>query len=244
MAAPQLSVVIPAYNEEIRLGRTLPTVLEYLRSRPQPSEVLVVDDGSHDSTADLVHRLAEQDDRVKLVRYQPNRGKGYAVRVGMLSAGGALRLFSDADLSTPVSEVERLEASIQAGCDIAIGSRAVAGSCVLLHQPAHRELLGKAFNLMVRALVVPGIRDTQCGFKLFSAHAAETVFPQAQIEGFGFDVELMALARQAGLRIAEVGVTWTDDPNSRVHPAKDSARIMRDLWAIRRRLGRPASSPR
>jgi dolichyl-phosphate beta-glucosyltransferase len=203
--------------------------------------VLVVDDGSTDATADLVRDMAEQDDLLKLVRYQPNRGKGYAVRTGMLSARGELRLFSDADLSTPIADVERLEEALQAGFDVAIGSRAVPGAKVALHQPAHRELLGKAFNLLVQAMVMPGIHDTQCGFKLFTAAAAENVFRQAQIDGFGFDVEILALARRSGFKIAEVGITWTDDPNSRVRALRDSALIMRELWVTRCRLGRPGA---
>jgi dolichyl-phosphate beta-glucosyltransferase len=242
-----LSVIIPAYNEERRIGPTLERVAAYLASRRWRSEVLVVIDGSRDRTAEIVGRVAT-DVPIRVLDSGVNRGKGSCVRRGMLEARGDLRVFSDADLSTPIEEVERLAAMVAAGYDVAIGSRHLPGSRVEVRQPWWRQTMGRGFNACTRRLVMTGIRDTQCGFKLFSADAARCIFPRQRIERFGFDVELLWIARRLGLRVAEIPVTWVDDPRSTVRPISDAARMLVDLVRIRQAdrkglYGPPAAPP-
>jgi dolichyl-phosphate beta-glucosyltransferase len=227
-----LSVVIPAYDEEHRIGPTLARIVDYLEARPGTAEVLVVIDGSRDRTGAVVRAVASAVP-VQLLDRGVNTGKGASVRRGMLAAQGRLRLFSDADLSTPIEGVERLAAAIAAGADVAIGSRRLPASTVRVPQPWLRRTMGGLFNACVRALAVPGVRDTQCGFKLFTAAAAERLFRRQRIEEFGFDVELLWIARRHGLRIAEVPVTWADDPRSTVRPVADAVRMVRDLLRVR-----------
>ena len=181
MTGPGLSVVIPAFNEAHRLPATLARLREHLRGQDRPHEILVVDDGSSDGTADVARSAGED---VRVLRHVPNRGKGYAVRRGMRAATGERRLMTDADLSTPIEELSKLEAEIDRGYDVAIASRAVAGARIEVHQPAYREAMGRAFNVLVQALLLPGLADTQCGFKLFSAEAAQKVFPLQTLSGF------------------------------------------------------------
>ncbi len=237
MSAKHLSVVIPAYNEEERLPRTLARLNAYLEARRFPYEIVVVDDGSSDGTAERA-RVAGGS-HVIVLRHEPNRGKGYAARRGMLAAGGALRLMTDADLSTPIEELARLEASLADGHDVAIGSRGVAGANIEVHQPWYREAMGRLFNLLVRLLALPGLHDTQCGFKLFTAAAAESAFGPARIDGFSFDVEVLYIARRRGLRIAEVPVTWRNDVATRVSLVRgglaflDVVRIRVNGWSGR-----------
>jgi dolichyl-phosphate beta-glucosyltransferase len=209
---PEVSIVIPAYNEEARLPRTIQRVKAFLDGRPH--EIVVVDDGSRDRTVVAAQDVAGPG--LVLVRNEENRGKGHAVRRGMLAARGERRLFSDADLSTPIEELGRLEACLDVGHDVAIGSRAMRGARVEVRQPWYRENVGRAFNVFVRALALPGLRDTQCGFKLFSARAADAVFGAARLDGFSFDVEALYIARQLGYRIAEVPVVWRNDAATRV----------------------------
>jgi dolichyl-phosphate beta-glucosyltransferase len=209
---PDVSIVIPAYNEEGRLPRTIERIAGFLFGRTH--EIVVVDDGSIDRTAAAAREAAGPG--VVLLRNDENRGKGYAVRRGMLAARGLRRLMTDADLSTPIEELGRLEACLDAGADIAIGSRALRGARVEVRQPWYREGVGRLFNVFVRILAVPGLSDTQCGFKLFSARAAEAVFGAARLDGFSFDVEALFIARQLGLRIAEVPVVWRNDAATRV----------------------------
>jgi dolichyl-phosphate beta-glucosyltransferase len=238
---PELSVIIPAFNEEKRLPGSLSRVLDYLRQQPFSAEVLVVDDGSRDTTAALVARLAEEDPRVRLLQYGANRGKGYAVRYGMLQARGERVLMSDADLSTPIEELEKLAAALEEGTDIAIGSRALPDSNLAVHQPPLRELIGRTFNLVVRVLAVPGIHDTQCGFKLFTDVAARDIFPLLTVDQWCFDVEALLVARKMGYRICEVPITWVDERNTKVNVLRDLARTVTDLARIRARwlLRRP-----
>ena len=209
---PEVSVVIPAYNEVSRLPRTLERVKHFLSGRPH--EIVVVDDGSTDGTADAARAVGGPG--LVLLRHEPNRGKGYAVRRGMLAARGARRLMSDADLSTPIEELAKLEAKLDNGYDVAIGSRALPGAQVEVRQPWYRESMGRLFNVFVRTLAVPGLRDTQCGFKLFSARAADAAFGAARLDGFSFDVESLFIARQLGYRVAEVPVVWRNDAATRV----------------------------
>ena len=224
---PRLSVVIPAYNEAERLPATLARVRAYLDARGEDYEIVVVDDGSSDATAE---RAAA--DGARVVRNQGNRGKGYSVRRGMLLATGARRLMTDADLSTPIEDLQHLERALDAGHQVAIASRALPGSNVEVHQGAFRELSGRAFNLLVRALLLPGLRDTQCGFKLFAAEAAQAAFSRCRLDGFSFDVEALYVARLRGLRVAEVPVTWRNDAASRVTLGRGLLAFA-DLVAIR-----------
>jgi dolichyl-phosphate beta-glucosyltransferase len=233
---PQLSVVIPAFNEERRLPETLGRVAAFLETRSGLHEILVVDDGSTDRT---VERAKAAHPSVVVLPSDRNRGKGHAVRRGMLAARGQLRLMTDADLSTPIEELERLEARIDEGYDIAVGSRAIPGARIEIHQPRYRESVGRLFNRLVRLLLVPGIHDTQCGFKLFSGDAAARVFSVARLDGFCFDAEALFIARRAGLRIAELPVIWRNDAASRVTTLRGAlafADVVRIRWNAR--LGR------
>jgi dolichyl-phosphate beta-glucosyltransferase len=234
-----LSVVIPAYNEARRLPATLVRVGEHLAARGVPHEIVVVDDGSSDGTADVARAAGGV---VHVLRHEPNRGKGYAVRRGMLAATGERRLMTDADLSTPIEELSRLEAEIDRGFDVAIGSRAVPGARIEVHQPAYREAMGRLFNVLVQALLLPGVADTQCGFKLFTAEAAEAAFSPARLAGFSFDVEALYVARRRGLRIAEVPVRWRNDAATRVGLGGGSVAFV-DLLRIRLLAWRGAYDP-
>ena len=237
MTAPvSLSVVIPAFDEEKRLPGTLAAILPFLRSRGETFEVVVVDDGSTDGTADAARKGGPE---VRLLQNPGNRGKGYSVRNGMLNAGGAWRLMSDADLSTPIEELDRLKAALADGAEVAIASRAVSGANLEKRQSIMRETSGRFFNVIVRVLHLPGIKDTQCGFKLFSAAAAEAAFRESKLDGFAFDVEALVLAHRAGFRIREVPVTWRNDEQSRVSFARGLAAFV-DLFRLkfRRRVNR------
>jgi dolichyl-phosphate beta-glucosyltransferase len=224
-----LSVIIPAFNEETRLPATLTTILSFLRSRGEAFEILVVDDGSRDRTAEVARAAGAE---VRVLRNPGNRGKGYSVRQGMLNARGQWRLLSDADLSTPIEELAALELALTDGVQIAIASRAVCGARLEKRQSMAREGSGRFFNLLVRFLHLPGIMDTQCGFKLFSAAAAEAAFREAKLDGFAFDVEALVLARRAGFKIREVAVTWRNDEQSRVSLGRGLAAFV-DLFRLR-----------
>lgn len=233
VSPPHLSVVIPAYNEERRLVPTLDRVSAWLSQQPWSSEVLVVNDGSRDATADVVLRFASQDPRVRLINNDRNRGKGYTVAHGVREAQGDLILFSDADLSTPIEETLKLKAALDlSGADIAIASRALPDSDLPKRQPSYREFAGRLFNLLVRLLLVPGIHDTQCGFKMFKRHAAQAVFPRRTIDGFAFDIELLFIAHRLGFRTIEVPVTWINDEDSRVN-LRNALRAFSDIPRVR-----------
>jgi dolichyl-phosphate beta-glucosyltransferase len=212
--APELSVVIPAYNEALRLPRTLEKVRAWLEARGGSYELVVVDDGSRDQTSAVAQ--AAGGERLTVLRNEGNRGKGYSVRRGMLAARGSRRLMSDADLSTPIEELPRLWARMDEGWDVVIASRALPDSRIEVHQPALRETMGRAFNRLVRLAVLPGLGDTQCGFKLFSAPAAQAAFARCRLDGFAFDVEALYLARKHGFRVAELPVVWRNDAATRV----------------------------
>lgn len=231
---PYLTIVIPAYDEEKRLGATLKRMLAYFDTQDYSFEILVVDDGSSDATLDLVEQIADLRKEVTLLSYQPNRGKGHAVRYGMLRAKGERLLFSDADLATPIEEVEKLLPKLDEGYDIAIGSRDVVGSQLIKHQSFLRELGGKTFNKMVQLLAVPGIHDTQCGFKLFTRHAAMSVFSRCKVEHFAFDVEMLYLAKRLfNFKIIEVPIRWAHQEGSKVVFHRDAIRMAKTLVRIR-----------
>lgn len=235
---PLLSVVIPAYNEEERLADTIRAIEDYLLSRRFSSELVIVDDGSTDRTA----AVAEESIRAphsRVVRNPHNMGKGATIRRAMTEeARGRYRLFVDADNSTPIEQAGRLLSALHNhGYDVAIGSRALPKSRLEVRQPLYREAMGRFFNLLVQATVLPGIRDSQCGFKMFRADIAEAVFPRQTLEGFGFDVEVLYLARRQGGRIAEVPVRWVNSPGSRVRPLRDSFEMFGDLLRVRLRHG-------
>jgi dolichyl-phosphate beta-glucosyltransferase len=235
---PALSVVIPSYNEARRLPPTLQHTLAYLRQRGCDYEIVVVDDGSADDTAAAAQAAAAGDARVRVIRYTPNRGKGFAVRTGMLAATKAAVLFMDADNSTEIEEVEKIMPWLQSGAyDIVIGSRANIDTQLVRAQHPVRKLLGKLYGLLTRSLAFYGIRDTQCGFKLFTRAAAQRVFGELQSPTAIFDIELLMRASRAGLHIKEVGVTWTHDPESRLtYNARQSLLIFLELLNIKWRL--------
>jgi len=210
---PRLSIVIPAFNEAQRLPATLARIRAHLDARGEAYDVLVVDDGSTDATADVARAAPGS---VAVLRHATNRGKGHAVRAGMLAVSGERRLMTDADLSTPIEELARLEAELERGFDVVIGSRAVAGARIEVRQPLYREAMGRLFNQLVQALLLPGLHDTQCGFKLWSAAAAAPAFAACRLAGFSFAVEALYVARRRGLRIAELPVVWRNDVATRV----------------------------
>ena len=217
MSSPKLSIVIPAYNEAGRLPASLERIVAYLETRGQEYEVIVVDDGSSDETAAVAEQiLAPIGARGRVVRNPVNMGKGASVRRGMLAARGARVLFSDADLSSPIEELPKLERALDEGAGIAIGSRAVDRTLIEERQSLARSLMGRLFNLVVQVFAVRGIHDTQCGFKLFVAEVVDPIFARARIERFGFDVEVLALAQRLGVPIAEVPVRWRNSPGSTV----------------------------
>jgi dolichyl-phosphate beta-glucosyltransferase len=224
-----LSIVIPAYNEQDRIGDSLAQIYEYIDDLCIPFELMVVDDGSSDSTCDVVERFASSHPGTLLIRTWPNRGKGNAVRVGMLRARGSHILFSDADLATPIKELDRLFMSLDSETPVAIGSRAARGAVLAVRQPWYRELAGRTLNQLVRRLAVPRISDTQCGFKLFRRDAAHDLFARSLENGFGFDIEILHLAGKRGYRIAEVPVAWEHREGSKVRIVRDSLRMLGTL---------------
>lgn len=230
-----LSIVIPAYNEETRLAPTVRTTIEYFRVHDRPIELIVVDDGSLDRTSELVHHLALEFAEVRLIRLAANRGKGYAVRTGVVNARGKFILFADADGATPIAEIARLDAAIATGADVAIGSRALRDASVRIAAKSYRRLMGRMFHQLVRLLTVRGVQDTQCGFKLFRADVAHDLFSRMRMNGFSFDVEVLLMAQRQRYRIAEVPVNWMHQPGSRVNLVLDSLRMARDLFVIRGR---------
>jgi dolichyl-phosphate beta-glucosyltransferase len=232
-----LSIVVPAFNEEHRLPPTLARLSAYLESQPLRWEIVVVDDGSRDATCAVVEAAMARIPNLRLVRQTPNRGKGAAVRLGMLAARGQIRVMSDADGSMSPEQLPRLLAPLLAcTAEIAIGSRYAEGARTDVKQPAYRVLWSRLANLMIQRSLVPGVRDTQCGFKAFTAEAARALFTLGRIDGWAFDLEILALARRAGFAIAEVGVEWTDDRRSRVNPLKDLWKVVREALTIRKNL--------
>lgn len=228
--AVHLTVIFPAYNEARRIGPTLHDAETYLARQPYESEIIVVDDGSLDATSQTIR---ESFPHVRLISYQPNCGKGHAVKVGMQHAQGDYCLFSDADGSTPIQEWEKLWPHFEAGADVVIGSRSMPRSNVEVRQHVIRETMGRVFNLFVKTLVMGGYIDTQCGFKGFTRRSIEVVFPRQRLDGFSFDTEILFVAHKYGLRVDQVPIRWRNAARSRVHIFSDSLRMFRDLFRIR-----------
>lgn len=228
----KLAIVIPAFNEERRLPKTLRSILEHARGRQLDFEILVVNDGSTDQTERVVQDFAKEHPQVKLVSYAQNHGKGYAVRLGSLQAAADRILFCDADGAAPIEELRRLERALNEGADIAIGSRALDSEETTLETRLHRKVIGRIFANIVNLLVVPGIKDTQCGFKLFTRPACRHVFSRQRLDGFAFDVEILQIAMRAGFKIKEVPINWKDMPGSKVRLTRDPALMAMDLLRL------------
>jgi glycosyltransferase involved in cell wall biosynthesis len=233
MATPQLSIVIPAYNESARIGRTLERVLACVDRQGWDAEVLVVDDGSADRTVEIVRGWMERSPRLRLVRNEGNRGKGYSVRNGLLQAAGEVVMFTDADLSAPMEEAERLLAAIREGADVAIGSRWMDRTRQTIHQPLYRRFFGRCFNWVTRTVMGLPFKDTQCGFKAFRRAAAQVIFRLQRVERWGFDPEILFIARKLGYTIREVPVTWGHDERSRMSYLRDGMKMLEEMAAIR-----------
>lgn len=229
----RLSVVIPAYEEEAVIEKTLNDVAAYLETGGLSYEIILVCDGCKDKTADIAAEVARKNDRIVVIDSAVNRGKGFSVKQGCLAAGGDYIVFTDADLSTPINEIEKLLEWLKQGYDIVIGSRALDESEILVRQPWYRETMGRIFNLLVQSLAVRGIRDTQCGFKGFKREAARDVFRRQKVTGFSFDVEVLHIALKLGYRIKEVPVRWLNRKESRVNPLTHSFQMLIDLIKIR-----------
>ncbi len=223
----ELSVVVPAYDEAKRVGPGLRRAGDYLRARGIGFELLVVDDGSRDATAEVAAAAG-----ARVLRHERNRGKGAAVKTGVLACAGERVLVSDADFSTPIEEIEKLEVRLR-DADLVLGSRALADSVITERQPIYRELMGKTFNLLIRCLGVRGFHDTQCGFKLARGEAARALCAELTVAGFAYDVELIWLALARGRRVVEVGVVWANSPDSRVDPVRSSLGMIRDVLLMR-----------
>lgn len=233
MAHPQLSIVIPAYNEGARLETTLRRVLSCVHDRAWDAEVLVVDDGSKDNTSLVVQKWMESHPRLHLVQNPGNRGKGYSVRNGLLQAAGEIVMFTDADLSAPMEEAELLFAAIANGADVAIGSRWLDRQKQTIHQPLYRQIFGRCFNWITRSVMGLPFKDTQCGFKAFRRPVAQIIFRLQRIERWGFDPEILFIARKLRYVIQEVPVTWGHDERSRISYLRDGLKMLEDMAVIR-----------
>ena len=231
--APTYSIVIPAYNESARIRSTIEKILVHIQRQGWDAEVLVVNDGSTDDTAQIVQSYAAENPALRLLDNPGNRGKGYSVRHGMLHANGEVMLFSDADLSSPIEEADKLFAAVNSGADVAMGSRWLRAELQTQRQPLYRQLLGRIFNLALRILLGLQYRDTQCGFKAFTRRAAQTIFPLQHIERWGFDPEILYLARKFGLKIQELPVQWAHRDGTRINPLRDGIRMFVEILKIR-----------
>jgi len=247
---PTYSIVIPAYNESARLAASLERVIAYLQAQNWDAELLVINDGSRDSTAEIIRGFSVKNPAVRLIENPGNRGKGYSVRNGMLNAHGEILIFSDADLSSPIEEAPKLIAALNSGADIAIGSRWLRSETQTQRQPLHRQLFGRIFNLLLRLTLGLKFKDTQCGFKAFTQSAARKVFAMQKIERWGFDPEILFLARKLGLKVEEVPVAWGHSGGTRINPVVDGAHMFQEMLRIRwysltgKYEGEPPSSTR
>ena len=230
---PYLSIVIPAYNEEALIEKTLNDVTQYLEKSGSSYEIIVVCDGCKDDTDRLAEYAAKANNKIRVLSRKANMGKGFSVRQGCLEAKGDYIIFTDADLSTPIDEIEKLLKWLEGGYDIAIGSRALKESDILIHQAWYREIMGKTFNLFVRAIAIKGIKDTQCGFKGFKKEAVQKVSTRPTINGFSFDVEVLYIATRLGYKIKEVPIRWLNRAASKVNPLTHPLQMLTDLLRIR-----------
>lgn len=230
---PDLSIVIPAYNESFRIEPTIRDMIGYCRAAGRTFELILVDDGSQDGTSTVGRNLAHEFSELRLIRLAANHGKGYAVRTGVINAIGRTILFADADGATPIKEIERLESALDSGADVAIGSRALRAEGVRVHAKLYRHLIGRTFHFLVEWLADGGVKDTQCGFKLFRSPVAQDLFSRMRMNGFSFDVEVLVMARRRGYKVAEVPVNWSHQPGSKVRLTLDSFRMAADLVRIR-----------
>ncbi len=230
---PQYSIVIPAYNESARISTTLEKVLAYVHSQGWSAEVIVVNDGSRDNTAQIVQDFAQKDSALRLIENPGNRGKGYSVRNGMLHSQGSFVLFSDADLSSPIEEAPKLFQALEEGADIAIGSRWLRAETQTRRQPLHRQLFGRVFNLALRLTLGLQFADTQCGFKAFKQPAVKAIFPLQKIERWGFDPEILFLARKLGFKTKEIPVLWGHSGGTRINPLIDGSRMVQEMLRVR-----------
>jgi len=232
-------VIIPAYNEEKRIEKTILSIASYLSQRGDylkfgnDYEIIIIDDRSQDETQEIVEQLAKENKKIKIILNEKRYGKGYSVKKGMLLAEGGYLLFSDADLSTPIEELDKLLFWLEKGYDGAIGSRSLKDSQIIVHQPFYREIMGKIFNKFVKFICLPDFIDTQCGFKLFKKEVAKKIFALSKINRFAFDVEILYLAKKNNYKIKEVPIRWINSPASRVHPVFDSFKMLVDLVRIR-----------
>ena len=233
MPNPALSIVIPAYNESARIENALERVMQCVEERGWDAEVLVVDDGSRDATPEIVHGWMERYPRLHLIQNNGNRGKGYSVRNGLLQAAGDIVMFTDADLSAPMEEAERLFAAIADGADVAIGSRWMDRTRQTIHQPLYRRFFGRCFNWVTRTVMGLPFKDTQCGFKAFRRPAAQVIFRLQRIERWGFDPEILFIARKLGYEVREVPVTWGHDERSRMSYLRDGMKMLEEMAIIR-----------
>jgi len=233
MASPRLSIVIPAYNEGARIELTLDRVMACVEKQSWDAEVLVVDDGSTDATPKIVHAWMARYPQLHLIQNEGNRGKGYSVRNGLLQAAGEVVMFTDADLSAPMEEAERLLAAIADGADVAIGSRWMDKTRQTIHQPLYRRFFGRCFNWVTRMVMGLPFKDTQCGFKAFKRSAAQVIFRLQRIERWGFDPEILFIARKLGYDIREVPVTWGHDERSRMSYLRDGMKMLEEMAIIR-----------
>jgi len=227
------SIILPAYNESARIAATLDKILAYAARRSFSAEIVVVNDGSSDGTAELVLEYSRKHPGLLLLQNPGNRGKGYSVRNGMLHARGDILLFSDADLSSPIEEADKLFAAIQKGADIAIGSRWIDPGLQKKKQPLYRQLFGRIFNLALRIILDLQFKDTQCGFKAFTRQSAHTIFPLQKIERWGFDPEILYLAKKIGFAVSEVPVAWSHREGTRINPLRDGIRMFVEILRIR-----------
>ena len=241
---PDYSVIVPALNEEDRLRDPLLGTMDYFRGRSLDFEVVVVDDGSTDATSEVVRTLQGQHPELRLIRLPSNRGKGFAVRTGVVNSSGRVVLFTDADGATPIQEVERLEERLEDGAEVAIGSRALSSDEVEVETRVYRKIIGRVFHTLVSFLTVGDFHDTQCGFKMLRGDVARELFGDLRMDGFSFDVELLSMALWRGYRVDEVPVNWSHVPGSSINLLTDSLRMLRDLFVIRSRLHRNAYGER
>jgi len=230
---PTYSIVLPAFNESERIAATIENIFTFAAKKSWQTEIIVVNDGSTDDTVEVVRRCAATRPGLRLLQNPGNRGKGYSVRHGMLQAQGEILLFSDADLSSPIAEAEKLFAAIAAGADIAIGSRWLKTELQLRRQPLYRQIYGRIFNLALHLILGLQFKDTQCGFKAFTRRAAHALFPLQKIERWGFDPELLYLAKRLHLRVEEVPVAWAHREGTRINPLRDGMRMFVEMLQIR-----------